>query len=154
LRSNARQIRHACDGEIGTPSAAIRAASASIVQRVAPSGGSSVTVLTSSNTSSWPYVGGRPGRSPSNNPASRSTSKRCRQIPTWLKCIPTSSPILRFDTPSAANKMIRARCAARASIVFERTRRSNSLRSSTVISKGHNLITPSNHIPVICAWTH
>jgi len=37
LRSRARQIRHACDGEIGTPASAIRAAKASIVQRVAPS---------------------------------------------------------------------------------------------------------------------
>jgi hypothetical protein len=56
--------------------------------------------------------------------------------------------------PSAANKMIRARCATRASTVFVRTRRSNSMRSSPVISKGSNFITTSNHIHVICAGIH
>jgi hypothetical protein len=61
---------------------------------------------------------------------------------------------LRFDTPSAANKMIRARCATRAWTVFERTRRSSSTRSSSLICKESNLITPSNHIPVICAAIH
>jgi hypothetical protein len=53
LRSNARQIRHACDAEIGTPSPAIASANASIVHRVAPSGGGSVIVFTNNNTSSW-----------------------------------------------------------------------------------------------------
>ena len=61
LRSKPRQIRHTCDAEIGTPCSLIRAAIASIVQRVAASGGGSVTVLTNNNTSSWPYTGGRPG---------------------------------------------------------------------------------------------
>jgi hypothetical protein len=53
LRSSARQIRHTCDAEIGTPWPFIAPASASIVQRAAPSGGGSVTVLTNNNTSSW-----------------------------------------------------------------------------------------------------
>src|SRR5262245_56581040 len=53
LRSNARQIRHTCDAEIGTPWRFITAATASIVQRDEPSGGGSVTVLTNNNTSSW-----------------------------------------------------------------------------------------------------
>ena len=53
LRSNALQIRHAWDAEIGTPCSAIRAASRSIVHRVAGSGGGSVTVLTNKITSSW-----------------------------------------------------------------------------------------------------
>jgi hypothetical protein len=52
LRSNARQMRDTCDGEIGTPCSFITAATASIVQRVAPSGGGSVTVFTNNNTSS------------------------------------------------------------------------------------------------------
>ena len=52
-----------------TPWSFIAAASASIVQRVAPSGGGSVTVLTNNNTSSWSYTGGRPGRSSSSSPA-------------------------------------------------------------------------------------
>ena len=38
---------------MGTPWAAMASASASIVQRVAPSGGCSVTGLTSNSTSSW-----------------------------------------------------------------------------------------------------
>ena len=46
-------MRHTCDAEIGTPWPFITSASASIVQRVAPSGGGSVTVLTNNNTSSW-----------------------------------------------------------------------------------------------------
>jgi len=54
FRSNERQMRHAWDAEIGTPCSAIRSARASIVQRVAASGGGSVTVLTSRRTSSWP----------------------------------------------------------------------------------------------------
>ena len=69
LRSKLRQIRHTCDGEIATPCSLSRPAIASIVQRVAASGGGSVTVLTNNNTSSWPYTGGRPGRSPSTRPA-------------------------------------------------------------------------------------
>src|SRR5579859_4465486 len=44
LSSNARQIRQHCEAEIGTPWAPMTAASASIVQRAAPPGGSSVTV--------------------------------------------------------------------------------------------------------------
>src|SRR6266498_5039370 len=62
LRSNALQMRHTWEAEIATPLAFIAAASASIVQRVEPSGGGSVTVLTNSNTSSWSYTHGRPGR--------------------------------------------------------------------------------------------
>jgi len=54
LRSSARQIRHACEAEMDTPSSAMRSANADIVQRDAASGGSSVTVLTSRSTSSWP----------------------------------------------------------------------------------------------------
>ena len=41
------QIRQAWDAEMGTPWAAMASASASIVQRVAPAGGSSVTSFTS-----------------------------------------------------------------------------------------------------------
>jgi hypothetical protein len=46
-------MRHTCDAEIGTSCLFITAASASILQRVAPAGGGSVTVLTNNNTSSW-----------------------------------------------------------------------------------------------------
>ena len=62
-------MRHTCDAEIGTPCSFITPARASIVQRVAPSGGGSVTVLTNNNTSSWSYTHGRPGRSSSASPA-------------------------------------------------------------------------------------
>ena len=42
--------------------------------------------------------------------------------------IPTALAIWRLGTPSAANKMIRARFAARCVLVWARTRRSNSTR--------------------------
>src|SRR2546429_1474609 len=60
LRSSALQIRHAWEAEMGTPWSAMASASASIVQRVAPSGAGSVTSLTSNSTSSCSYTGGRP----------------------------------------------------------------------------------------------
>ena len=47
-------MRQAWEADIGTPCAAISSASASIVQRVAWSGGGSVTSFTSNSTSSWP----------------------------------------------------------------------------------------------------
>lgn len=46
-------MRQTWEAEMGTPWSARAFASASIVQRVAPSGGGSVTVLTSNSTSSW-----------------------------------------------------------------------------------------------------
>jgi hypothetical protein len=46
-------IRHTCDAEMATPCSLSRRAIASIVQRVASSGGGSVTVFTNSSTSSW-----------------------------------------------------------------------------------------------------
>ena len=54
---------------MGTPSSFIRRARASMVQRLAGSGGSSVASLTRRSTSSAPYTGGRPGRSSSASPA-------------------------------------------------------------------------------------
>ena len=53
LEIQARADPPHCDAEIGTPWSAIASASASIVQRVASSGGGSVTSFTSSSTSSW-----------------------------------------------------------------------------------------------------
>src|SRR3954451_3495590 len=84
LRSRFLQIRHAWDAEIGTPWAAMASARASIVQRLAPPGGCSVTVLTNNNTSSWPYTHGRPGRSSSPSPANPRSLYRPRHNPTWL----------------------------------------------------------------------
>jgi hypothetical protein len=69
LRSSERQMRHTCEAEMPTPCSLRRQAIASMVQRVASSGGGSVTVFTNSSTSSWPYTGGRPGRSSSSRPA-------------------------------------------------------------------------------------
>ncbi len=46
-------MRQTWEAEMGTPWPAIASASASIVQRVAPSGGGSVTVFTNNSTSSW-----------------------------------------------------------------------------------------------------
>jgi hypothetical protein len=53
LRSKDLQMRQHCEAEMGTPWAAMDCASASVVQRVALSGGSSVTSFTKSKTSSW-----------------------------------------------------------------------------------------------------
>src|SRR5208283_3718589 len=48
LRSRALQIRQACEAEMCTPCSAMAVARLSIVQRVDPAGGSSVTNLTKS----------------------------------------------------------------------------------------------------------
>jgi hypothetical protein len=46
-------MRHTCDADMATPYSLRRRAIASMVQRVAASGGGSVTVLTNNKTSSW-----------------------------------------------------------------------------------------------------
>src|SRR5579875_1301724 len=57
-------IRQYSDAEIGTPWSAVRPANAPIVERVAPSGGASVTNFTNNSKSSCEHTVGRPSASP------------------------------------------------------------------------------------------
>jgi hypothetical protein len=50
--------------------------------------------------------------------------------------MPTIGAIWRLGTPSAASSTIRARLTARCGVVWARTRRCNSARSSSVITSG------------------
>src|SRR5262249_9721032 len=87
-----------------------RAARSREDQCVTPSffgGGFSVCVM----TRSWSINRGRPDRGASNNPATPLREYRARQDTTVCRDTPTRAAISVFDTPSAANSTIRARCA-------------------------------------------
>ena len=90
-----------------TPS---RAASSRDDQCVTPSffgGGMSVSVM----MRPWSTSRGRPGRASSCSPTIPRRMYRDRHDTTVWRDTPTRAAISVFDTPSAANNTIRARCA-------------------------------------------
>jgi len=77
----------------------------------------------------WSIVRGRPERGSSASPAIPLVAYRSRQPITVGRDTPTVSAIAVFDTPSAANSTIRARCARPARIELERVHPVSSSRS-------------------------
>jgi hypothetical protein len=69
----------------------------------------------------WSTRRGRPERGSSSSPARPRSAYRVRHASTVGRETPTRSAIATFDSPSAASNTIRARCAAPAAIVEDRT---------------------------------
>ena len=77
----------------------------------------------------WSMVRGRPERGSSSSPANPRAAYRSRHPITVGRDTPNLTAIAVFDTPSAANNTIRARCASPARIDDERVHRVSSSRS-------------------------
>ena len=127
LSPNAFQIRPTVDFD-NPLSAAIDARD----QCVASAGWRSSVATTTCSICSSPIVRGAPGRGSSANPSKRSSTNRCRHLPTVCGHTPNSAATSLLDLPSAQPNTIRHRCASACDDFARRAHRCNVSRSSSV----------------------
>ncbi len=115
-KQKARQIRCTDDADMPDAFAMPR-----VLQCVASEGLASSVLVTISSIRSSPILRGAPHLGSSPRPSRRCLANRSRQIRTVWRVTPTADAIWQLFSPSAARRMISARCASARAILRRRT---------------------------------